>query len=161
MADYAHKLGEEINLTNGQLNNLSLLATLHDIGKVTISEDILKKPDDLSDEEWEIIKQHPERGYVIASASEEFAPIAREILYHHERWDGDGYPEGLSGEEIPLLSRIITIVDAYDVMTTGRPYKDAMSKEEALEEIEECAGSQFDPELAEKFVEMIKSDEDN
>ena len=157
MTDYAHKLGEEVDLTNGQLNNLSLLATLHDIGKVTISEDILKKPGGLSDEEWEIIKEHPERGYVIASASEEFAPIAREILYHHERWDGDGYPEGISGEKIPILSRIISIVDAYDVMTNGRPYKEPMSKEEALEEIEECAGSQFDPELAEQFVEMMES----
>ena len=155
MTKYAHNLGKELGLTNGQLNNLSLLATLHDIGKVTISENILKKPGGLSDEEWEIIKQHPERGYVIASASEEFAPIAREILYHHERWDGGGYPEGIAGEEIPLLSRIITIVDAYDVMTNGRPYKEPMSREEALEEIYECAGEQFDPELAKKFVELM------
>ncbi len=161
MTEYAHKLGEEVNLTNGQLNNLSLLATLHDIGKVTISEDILKKPGDLNKEEWEIIKQHPERGYVIASATEEFAPIARDILYHHERWDGEGYPEGISGEEIPILSRIISIVDAYDVMTNGRSYKNPMSQEEALEEIEDCAGSQFDPELAEQFVKMMKNNKAN
>jgi len=156
MTEYAHKLGDIINLANGQLNNLSLLATLHDIGKVTISEDILKKPGDLNDEEWEIIKQHPERGYVIASASEEFAPIAADILYHHERWDGNGYPEGIRREEIPILARIISIVDAYDVMTNGRPYKEPMSKGEALEEIEDCAGSQFDPELAAKFVEIME-----
>ena len=159
MTEYAHKLGDKINLINGMLNNLSLLATLHDIGKVTLSEDILKKPGDLTDEEWEIIQEHPERGYVIASASEEFAPIARKILCHHERWDGDGYPEGISGEEIPILARIISIVDAYDVMTNGRPYKGSMSKNEALKEIGECAGSQFDPELADQFVELM-ADED-
>ena len=156
MTELAHKLGEKLDLVNGMLNNLSLLATLHDIGKVTISEDILTKPGDLNDEEWEIVKQHPERGYVIASASEEFAPIAREILYHHERWDGQGYPEGLTGKEIPLLSRIISIVDAYDVMTSGRPYKEPLSKEEALTEIKNCAGGQFDPELADEFVKMMQ-----
>ena len=157
MTAYAHNLGEEVNLPSRQLNNLSLLASLHDIGKVTISEDILKKPGKLSNEEWEIIKQHPERGYIIASASEEFAPIAQEILYHHEKWDGTGYPEGLEGESIPFLSRIITIVDAYDVMTTGRPYQGPMSKDEALKEIIDCAGSQFDPALAKQYVKMMEN----
>ncbi len=83
--------------------------------------------------------------------TEEFAPIAKTILHHHEHWDGTGYPEGLEGEEIPLLTRLISIVDAYDVMTTGRPYKEPLRTEEALAEIERCAGSQFDPKLAEKF----------
>ncbi len=156
MTDMALALGRELNLTNSQLNHLSLLATLHDIGKVTIPEEILRKPDDLDDEEWEIIKEHPERGYRIAAATEEFAPISNYILYHHERWDGSGYPQGVSGEEIPLLSRIISIVDAYDVMTNGRPYKEPLSQEEALEEILSCSGSQFDPELAETFVEVMK-----
>jgi len=123
---------------------------------VTISDEILTKPKNLSEEEWQIIRDHPARGYTIASATEEFAPIAEEIFHHHERWDGTGYPDGLKGDEIPLLSRIISIVDAYDVMTAGRPYKNAMTKEEALKEIEECAGSQFDPELAENFIEMMR-----
>ncbi|SDM48304.1 HD-GYP domain-containing protein, partial [Halarsenatibacter silvermanii] len=158
MTELAHRLGEKIGLSNEQINNLSLLASLHDIGKTTISKDILNKPEDLTAEEWDIIKEHPERGYNIASATEEFGPIARAILCHHERWDGRGYPKGLAGEEIPLLSRIISIVDSYDVMTAGRPYKDALSKEATFQEIERCAGSQFDPELAEKFVKMMKSD---
>ncbi len=155
MTNLAHRLGEKIELSNGELNNLSLLATLHDIGKATISEEILRKPGKLSEDEWEKIKKHPERGYNIASAAEEFAPVAEAILHHHEKWNGEGYPDGLAKKDIPLLSRIIAIVDAYDVMTSGRPYKEAVSREEALKEIEDCAGSQFDPELAEKFVKMI------
>ena len=159
MTDLALALGRELELSNTQLNYLSLLATLHDIGKVTIPENILRKPGNLSDEEWEIMRDHPERGYRIAAATEEFAPIANYILHHHERWDGSGYPRGVKEDEIPLLSRIISIVDAYDVMTNGRPYKEPMTEDEALEEIARCAGSQFDPELAEKFIEIIERSE--
>ncbi len=156
MTELAYKLGEELDLPNEQLNRLTLLATLHDIGKITISEDILKKPEELSGEEWVKIKMHPEKGHTILTATDDFAHIAREVLHHHERWDGTGYPEGLAEKEIPLLSRIIAIVDAYDVMITGRPYKDSISKEKALAEIKACAGSQFDPELAEKFIKIMK-----
>ena len=131
-----------------------MLATLHDIGKVNIAEEVLTKPDKLTEEEWKEIKQHPEKGYSIAKSIEEFTPIAESILAHHERWNGDGYPQGLVGEEIPLLARIISIIDAYDVMTNGRPYQEPKSKEEALKELQNCAGSQFDPELVEKFVEI-------
>ncbi|MFW5790500.1 MAG: HD domain-containing phosphohydrolase [Bacillota bacterium] len=155
MTKLAYDFGDRINLSNKEINNLSLLATLHDIGKTSIPEEILTKPGCLTEDEWEIVRQHPERGYKIASASEEFVVIAIEILSHHEKWDGSGYPRGLKGEEIPYLSRIITIIDAYDVMTTGRPYKESMSKEEALAEIMRCSGSQFDPVLAEEFVELM------
>jgi len=154
MTKLSYKLGQEVGLSNEGLNQLSLLATLHDIGKVNIAEEILKKPDSLTDKEWKVIKKHTEKGYSIASAIEEFTPIAESILAHHERWDGDGYPQRLAGEDIPLLARIISIVDAYDVMTNGRPYKEPMSKKEALDEIENCAGSQFDPELAKEFIEL-------
>jgi len=135
MTELAHDLGEKVGLSPSELDKLSLLASLHDIGKISISEEILTKPGDLNDEEWEIMKNHPQRGYKIALASEEFAVVAEEILSHHERWDGDGYPRGLKGEEIPYLARILTIVDAYDVMISGRPYQQAVSKEEALAEI--------------------------
>lgn len=154
----AQKLGEKVGLSDEQLNNLSLLATLHDIGKVTISEKILNKESDLTEEEWKIIKEHPKMGYRIASATEEFAPVAKYILHHHERWDGNGYPAGLEKKNIPLLSRIITIVDAYDVMTNGRVYKKAMSEKEVIKELKDCAGTQFDPDLVEYFIEIIKDE---
>jgi len=157
MTNLAFHFGEELNFSNSELNRLSLLATMHDIGKTTISEEILNKPGSLSEEEWKIVKRHSEQGYKIATASEEFALIADEILTHHEKWDGSGYPNGLKGEEIPYLARNISIVDAYDVMTNERPYSKAISKEEALTEIKECAGSQFDPELAEGFIKIMKN----
>ncbi len=156
MEKLAEKLGKRLGLSESQLNRLSLLATLHDIGKASINKEILTKPEELTEEEWGIIKEHAKRGYKIASASEEFALVAEEILSHHEWWNGQGYPRGLQGEEIPLLARIISLVDAYDVMTNDRPYKKAKSQDEALEEIKNCAGSQFDPNLAEEFISMFK-----
>ncbi|MFP4371095.1 MAG: PAS domain S-box protein [Halanaerobium sp.] len=155
MTKLAFDFGEKLELSTSELNRLSLLATLHDIGKTTIPEELLKKPAKLDDKEWELIKKHPERGAKIASASEEFALVADSILSHHEKWDGSGYPKGLKGQDIPYLARIITIIDSYDVMTNDRPYSKAMPKEKALAEIKECAGSQFDPELAEVFIEML------
>ena len=155
MSKLAFEFGEALNLSNSELNRLTLLATMHDIGKTSISEEILTKQGDLNDEEWEIIKRHSEQGYKIASATEEFFSIAEDILAHHEHWDGRGYPNGLVKEEIPYLARIISIIDAYDVMVNDRPYNKAISKEEALAEIKSCAGSQFDPELVKVFVEMM------
>ncbi len=159
MKKLARKVGKELELDRNQLNNLSLLASLHDIGKATISEDILNKPGDLNDNEWEIIREHPERGYRIASATEEFAAIAEAILSHHERWDGEGYPLEIAGEEIPLLARIISVVDTYDVMTNDRPYSSAVPAEKAIKEIKDCAGGQFDPEIVEAFLKVVNSDD--
>ena len=156
MTNLAHQLGKELELSNSEMNKLSLLATLHDIGKTTISEDILIKPGKLNEKEWNIMKEHPERGYKIASASEEFVLVAEEILFHHEHWDGSGYPKGLKGNEIPYLSRIISIIDAYDVMTHKRPYSEAISNEKALAEIKDCVGTQFDPKLSRKFIKLKK-----
>ncbi len=155
MTALAHRLGDKIGVTAEQSNKLSLLATLHDIGKISIPERILTKPDKPTEKEWEELKKHPENGHKIAISSGEFAVVAEEVLSHHERWDGNGYPRELEGKEIPLLARIISIVDAYDVMTNERPYSPAMSKEEALQEIKECTGSQFDPELVQTFIEIM------
>jgi diguanylate cyclase (GGDEF)-like protein/PAS domain S-box-containing protein len=156
MSKLASDFGNELGLSNSELNRLTLLSTLHDIGKTTIEEKILKKPGRLTDVEWEIIREHPERGSRIANSSEEFALVAKEIQAHHERWDGNGYPRQLKGKNIPYLARIISIIDAYDVMTHERSYKNAVPKEEALEEINRCAGSQFDSNLADKFINMMK-----
>ena len=155
--DMAVKLGESIGLTNSDMEELSLLATIHDIGKVAILDIILNKKENLSKKEWDTIKRHPEIGYRIALSSKQLSSIAGYILTVHEWWNGKGYPQGLKGEEIPVLSRIIAITDAYEVMITGRPYKKAMSKEEAIAELKKSSGTQFDPDLTEKFIEILRS----
>jgi|GEM_PF-192014 len=159
MGAMAQMIGKEIGLLEEELNRLNLLVSLHDIGKIIISEEILNKPERLTEEEWKLVQAHPETGYRIARSTDEIAHVAEEILSHHERWDGKGYPRGLSGKNIPLLSRINAIVDAYDVMTNGRPYKKPMSKKEAIEELKRCAGTQFDPELVKVFIDIISKGE--
>ncbi len=155
--ELALQIGRAFGLAESELDNLALLATLHDIGKIAIPEGLIIKPGNLSAEEWELIWKHPEIGYRIAGSSPELAPIAEAILAHHEWWDGSGYPRGLKGEEIPLISRIIAIVDAYDVMTHGRPYKEPIGQEECLRELKRKAGSQFDPNLVDLFIKIISS----
>ncbi|GAI01202.1 unnamed protein product [marine sediment metagenome] len=143
-----------MGLSEYQLGNLKLLALLHDIGKIGIPDSILFKTYVLTPSEWKKMREHSRIGYRMAKNIPDFAPIAQEILYHHEHWDGTGYPDGLKGEKIPLLSRIISIVDAYDVMQSRRPYKGPISKTEALKEIKRCAGTQFDPQLVEMFLKI-------
>lgn len=155
MQKMAQKIARAIGLSDSELDNLKLMATLHDIGKIAIPNSILDKPGKLSSEEWEYIRKHPEIGYRIALSSPELTPIAEGILNHHERWDGKGYPRGNKGECIPLISRIIAIIDTYDVMINGRPYQKPFAKEDVLAEISRCAGTQFDPALAEVFVGMF------
>ncbi len=149
---YTYLIGQSLKLKDKQLDELELLSTLHDIGKIGISDLILNKPDKLSEEEWVEMKKHPEIGYRIAMSTSELAPIAEYILFHHERWDGTGYPQGLKGEEIPLLSRILAVADAYDAMTEDRPYRKALSKEKACQELRLNAGAQFDPDIVEVFL---------
>lgn len=152
------KLGKKLGLSDVDLSNLNLLCLLHDIGKVAIPLEILNKPGKLTDEEWEIIKSHTIKGYEIAKSTPELEGVADMIKYHHERWDGKGYPDGLSLETIPLLSRIISVVDAYDAMINNRSYRKAKSVEEAKAEIINCSGSQFDPKVAATFIEMINEE---
>ena len=155
--DSAIKLGESIKLQANQLDELSLLASLHDIGKVAIPETILLKEGKLTEKEWAVVKRHPEIGFNIAQSSPQIIHIAKFILACHENWDGSGYPKGLAGESIPIVSRVISIADAYDVMTSERIYKKAMSKDAAIEELKRCAGTQFDPVLVNKFIEIISN----
>ncbi len=158
LQNLAEALGKDIGLSKFQLQRLRLLALLHDIGKLSIPDSILFKPAKLTEQEWEIVKKHSEAGYKIAQNIPQEVPIAREILYHHERWDGTGYPKGLKGKEIPILSRIISIVDAYDAMLTERPYRKAMTKEKAIQELKENAGTQFDPELVVRFIKIVEDE---
>lgn len=155
MKELSVKIGKKMDLYDNELDELSLLAMLHDIGKIAIPDYILGKPAKLTEEEWKIMKSHCEIGYRIAVASPELAHIANLILSHHERWDGAGYPQELKGEEIPLLARIIAVVDAYDAMTSDRPYHVAITSDAALKELERCSGTQFDPSIVGKFIEVI------
>ena len=150
------QLGKRIELTDIQQSNLSLLCLLHDIGKIGIPLEILNKPGRLSEEERKILQSHTEKGYEIANSNNELRGIADEIRHHHERWDGKGYPDGLSRESIPLLSRVIAVVDAYDAMTNNRSYRYAMSPSRAMAELKRCAGSQFDPFIVAEFIQMLK-----
>lgn len=149
-------LGRALKLSDNKLNELSLLSTLHDIGKIAIPDEILTKKGRLTKKEWEVIKKHPEIGYNISSSSPQLAPVSTGILSHHEHWNGNGYPRGLKGENIPLEARIINIVDAFDVMTHDRCYKKAVSREAAIEELFRCSGTQFDPFLVKLFTEMLE-----
>lgn len=155
VAQYAYAIGEDLNFKMSELDELYLVANLHDIGKIAINEDILLKPGKLSKEEFEIMKTHTEKGYRIIQASGNLETIAKCVLCHHEKWDGTGYPLGLCGNNIPLMSRIITVVDSYDVMTHERPYKEAMTKEDAIEELKRCAGTQFDPNIVSIFLNHL------
>lgn len=153
-------IGSHLDLPESLIKNYCLVAKLHDIGKITIPEYILQKQGPLNSTEWECMKKHAESGYRLALSTSEFASIAEAILYHHEHWDGNGYPQGLSGHNIPLSSRIIAIADAYDVMVHNRSYKKAMSKHDALHELIRCSGTQFDPDLVDVFIKTISRSDD-
>jgi len=150
------KISDILNLSTNEVNELYLLAKLHDIGKIGIDNKILNKPNKLTEEEWSIMKTHSEIGYRIASSTPDLRHIAYKILTHHERYDGTGYPKGLKGDDIPLLSRILAIVDAFDVMTHDRPYKKAMTVEDAIEELKKFSGTQFDSNLVEIFIQAFE-----
>ena len=149
-------LAKQLHLSDLQQSTLMLLCLMHDIGKIGVPLEILNKPGKLNEAEWRIMQSHCQKGYEIAKASPELSDIAELILYHHERWDGKGYPEGLSGQQIPLLSRIISIIDAYDAMTHDRPYRKAMPSQEAKAELERNAGTQFDPELVKAYLKTLE-----
>lgn len=153
-------LGRRIGLNDAQLTDLALLCLLHDIGKITIPLEILNKPGKLTDQEWASLRTHAQKGCDIARSSDELKCIAEMVLCHHERWDGKGYPHGLAGKKIPILSRIIAVVDAYDAMVNDRSYRKALSPEAAQAEIRDNAGTQFDPDLAREFLEMLAQNPD-
>lgn len=156
LADLSKMVGLKMALSQTEISELALLATLHDIGKIGVNDQILNKPGKLTDEEWTQMRKHTEIGYRIAMSSPELISIADYILTHHEHWDGKGYPQGLSGTAIPLISRILSVVDAYDAMTKDRVYRKAMSKDHAIEELKANAGSQFDPTVVGVFIEILE-----
>lgn len=149
------QIGKMMGLSQNELNDLELFSMLHDIGKIGIKDQVLLKPGNLTEEEWIEMRRHCEIGYRIARSTPELAHIADYILTHHERWDGKGYPQGLAGKQIPLLSRILAVADSYDAMVNDRYYRKALSQETAINEIKKGSGTQFDPEIVEIFLKVL------
>lgn len=148
-------LGLAMELPDSDIHKLEVSGLFHDIGKLMIQEQILNKSGPLTNQEWDEIICHPEVGYRILNTSIEMSEIADYVLYHHEWYDGTGYPGGLKAEEIPLLSRIISVVDSYDAMTNQRSYKDTLDQSLAVKELVNNKGKQFDPDIVDVFIEKV------
>lgn len=157
----AHELGKRLNLGPRDMDLIQQSGLLHDIGKIGVADEVLNKPSDLSHEERKEIEHHPEFGNTILGQLRFMDEASKAILHHHERYDGTGYPAGLLGAEIPLPARVIAIADAWDAMTSDRPYRDAMNKEDALAEIVSNSGKQFDPDVVRVFLDMLREVEPN
>lgn len=150
--------GRLMGLSQKDLNDLELFSMLHDIGKIGIKDQVLLKPGKLTEDEWVEMRKHCIIGYRIARSAPELSHIADYILCHHERYDGTGYPQGLKGGQIPLLSRILSVADSYDAMVNDRYYRKALSKETAISELKKCSGTQFDPEIVKVFLKVLEPD---
>lgn len=167
--EHAHRMmrsagatARELACTDDEVNMLQLAALFHDIGKIGVPNAILHKQGPLSDEEWGIIRLHPQIGaQILVQIGGIFRIMAPIVVAHHERWDGKGYPFNLAGEQIPLASRILTVVDSYDAMTSRRPYHEPVSKEQAKQELLRCSGSQFDPRIVEAFLCVLSKHQED
>ena len=156
VARYAIGIGKNLSLPERDMRNLRISALLHDVGKIGIDDRILRKPGALSDEEFEVMKQHPAKGAAIMSGVAQLIDIIPGMKYHHEKWSGGGYPDGLEGEQIPMQARIVAIADTFDAMTTNRPYQKAMELGYVVEKIKSFGGTRFDPRVVEAFVNAVK-----
>lgn len=161
VAQYSEEIGIRLNLPEQEIRVLTISAILHDIGKIGVSEIILDKPARLSDEEFDVIKTHPREGARIVSDIPAYDKILPGILYHHEHWDGGGYPEGLKGADIPLNSRIITIADVFDAITADRPYRKGINPDEAITFLKNNNSVLFDPDIVKIFIEMVEEKKDS
>ncbi len=156
LIDLSYKLGKELGLSVDNIHNLQILALLHDIGIAAMPDNILHKDGEITAEEWSIMKNHCEIGYRIVSTSHELAHIAEDVLCHHEKWDGSGYPQGLIGESIPLNARILSILDTYDSLMYGSFYQKPVAKHEIMDFINKQSGVYFEPKIVEAFIKIIK-----
>jgi HD-GYP domain-containing protein (c-di-GMP phosphodiesterase class II) len=156
VAEYTYYLCKEMNLSRAKSERIISIAKIHDIGKIYVDDDILRSSNKLTKKEYSEIKEHTQYGYELLKDIDILNDDLDIMLYHHERWDGQGYPEGIKGDKIPVGARILAVCDSLDVMITGRSYKPPMTKADIIEEFENCAGKQFDPEIAKKMIKLIK-----
>jgi putative nucleotidyltransferase with HDIG domain len=154
VVEYMELIIAELALPHAQLPTLRRGALLHDIGKIGVPDNVLRKPAALSDAEWTIMKRHPDHGARIIAQIPFLEDVSRIVRHHHERWDGAGYPDSLAGEAIPLGARIFAVADSFDAMTSDRPYRRAMSVADARSEVARCSGTQFDPQVADAFARI-------
>ena len=155
----AEEVARRLGWSPEQLATLRIGGPLHDIGKLAVSDEVLCKEGRLDDAEFAQIQEHPKIGARILLRMAALREAIPYVLYHHERWDGTGYPSGKAGKEIPVEARVLAIADAFDAMTSDRPYRSALTHEEALAEVERCAGTQFDPKIARVFLEVFREAE--
>ena len=155
VATYAQWLAEAMSWPQENLRGLAFGARLHDIGKIIVPDHILKKPGKLSPEEWELMKQHPTAGAKILSSIKHLQSVVSYVLYHHERWDGSGYPHGLAGRDIPIEGRLLAIADVYDALTTARPYHPARPRNEVIRFLSLGSGKNFDPDMVPIFIDVL------
>lgn len=158
LAEWGLRVGQELGLEDDELQNLEVAALLHDIGKVGIPDLILRKPGRLDQEEYSLMKKHPEYGWAVLRMLPGFERAALDILHHHESFDGKGYPAGLKDSEIPVVSRIVSVIDAFDAMVSSRPYRQGLPYEEAVRRLNEASGTQFDPVVVQSFLSFAEAE---
>lgn len=158
LAEWGMRVGQELGLGEAELQNLEVAALLHDLGKVGIPDSILRKPSRLDEEEYALMKKHPEYGWAVLRMVPGFERAALDILHHHENFDGRGYPAGLKETEIPVVSRIVSVIDAFDAMVSSRPYRKGLPYEEAVRRLVEASGTQFDPLVVKCFLSLAQAE---
>jgi HD-GYP domain-containing protein (c-di-GMP phosphodiesterase class II) len=156
LAEWAVRIGRDLGLDDDCLRDLEAAAILHDIGKIGVPDAILRKPAKLTEEEYEVIKKHPEYGWAVLRAVPGFERVSLFVLHHHEAFDGKGYPAGLRGDEIPIGSRIVSVMDSFDAMVSSRPYRKGMPLEEAIKRLQADTGKQFDPIVTPRFIALAR-----
>ncbi len=158
LAEWGMRVGQELGLEEAELQNLEVAALLHDIGKVGIPDSILRKPERLDPDEYALMKKHSEYGWAVLRMLPGFERSALDILHHHESFDGKGYPAGLKGTEIPIVSRIVCVIDAFDAMVSSRPYRKGLPFEEAVRRLNEASGTQFDSAVVRSFLSFAEAE---
>ena len=156
LAEWAVRIGRDLGLDDDCLRDLEAAAILHDIGKIGVPDAILRKPAKLTDEEYAVIKKHPEYGWAVLRAVPGFERVSLFVLHHHEAFDGKGYPAGLRGDEIPIGSRIVSVMDSFDAMVSSRPYRKGLPLDEAIKRLEADTGKQFDPIVTPRFIALAR-----